>query len=650
MDKKDSLLVAVGRRISRLRKERGITLSGLAKVAGISKSTLSTIESGDANPTISTLWAIADALNVPFGELLPEEFKEVDESGITVRLIERSEGEPKIEVYKMILSPKSVRRANPHQKGVIEKVLVVSGSMLTGPVSSPKLLKAGEEMEFKADVPHVYMAMDEGATAIITIKYPLLEDSYNQYDIIKPFPENDVEWDGLKSLLSRLSEESLLGIPVFRIELHGGYTRDDLRKLKDILYSLKVKNLKPHLIEDNHRVLIYLFSTFPGTFRSFDSVSLNDKKFHEAVKILKLSNKQKLSEDEFKYLQDLTSDSSFLLSVLASEVLLIHAYPTIPNIILKLYEKDVKIFYKPKTSFEERINVGLYNAFEPLHPGYARQALFIAYIVRKYFGDEKIQALDVGTGPGHHLKMLYELVPYLSVLCVENSPKAIEYLKNNLKGFNFGYILEDFLEFKYYDKKVPLIISVGSSHHMNTLFFLEKSYDLLENGGILIVSDEFISPYHDRLERARNIISHHTKYMLETLVEIPENANLTDEERRLVKLLSRNIPLISYLAEIGEVRTAMSYAFQLFRDLNRILIPPKISHPFISYYIFQYLELSAMIAGLDYEVERKTYPERFKSLAEETGFSLLHHTRIYATHGANEMDAGTHIFALKKEG
>ncbi len=422
MDKKDSLLVAVGRRISRLRKERGITLSELAKIAGISKSTLSAIESGDANPTISTLWAIADALNVPFGELLPEEFKEVDESGITVRLIERS-SIPKIEVYKMILKPRSVRRANPHQKGVIEKVFVVNGSMLTGLLSSPKLLKAGEEMEFRADVPHIYMAMDEGATAIITIKYPLLEDFYSQYDVIKPFPENDVEWDGLKSLLSRLSEECLLGISAFRIELHGGYTKDDLRKLKDILYSLKVKNLKPYLIEDNHRVLIYLFNISPGVFRSFDLVSLNDL-FREAVKILKLSNKQKLAKDEFKYLQNLTSSSSFLLSVLASEALLIHGHPTIPKIILELYEKDVKIFYKPKTSFEERINVGLYNAFEPLHPGYARQALFIAYIVRKYFGDEKIQALDVGCG--HHLKMLYELLPNLSVLCVENNQKAIE--------------------------------------------------------------------------------------------------------------------------------------------------------------------------------------------------------------------------------
>ena len=641
MNEKDNLLIAVGRRISRLRKEKGFTLSRLAEIAGISKSTLSAIESGDVNPTISTLWAIADALNVPFGELLPEEFKEVDESGITVRLIERSEGEPKIEVYKMILSPKSVRIANPHQKGVIEKVLVVNGSMLAGSVSSPKLLKAGEEMEFGADVPHIYMAMDDGATAIVTIKYPLLEDFYSRYDIVKPFPKNDIEWDGLKSLLRRLSEESLLGIPVFRIELHGDHTEDDLRKLKDILHSLRVKNLKHCLVEDDRRVSIYIFNIFPK-IEIFDIGGLNDEKFREAIRVLKLSKKRKLSEDEFKYLQNLADGSSFLLSVLASEALLIHARPTIPKTILELYERDVKMFYIPKTTLKERINVGLYNAFEPLHPGYARQALFIAYFIKRYFKNNKIHALDVGTGSGHHLRMLYELIPNLSLMCIENSPKAVEYLED------FNYVLEDFLKFEY-DKEVSLIISVGASHRMNLPIFLQKSHDLLEENGILIVSDEFVSPYNDRTERAGNIISHHTKYMLETLAEIPEDADLTDEERKMVDLLSRNIPLISYLAEIGEVRTAISYAFQLFRDLSKISIPSRFSHPLVSYYVFQYLELSEMVAGLDYEVERKTYADRFKSLAEETGFSLLHHTRIYATHGAGDMDAGTHVFVLKKE-
>ncbi len=161
----------IGEKISKLRKEKGISLSKLAELAKISKSTLSSIESGNANPTISTLWAIADALNVPFGELLPKEFNEVDESGITVKLIEQSEGKPKIEVYLMKLEPNSVREAKPHKKGVIEKVLVIKGKMVVGSKSSPKCLKVGEEIEFCGDVPHIYKALDEEVSAIVVLYY-----------------------------------------------------------------------------------------------------------------------------------------------------------------------------------------------------------------------------------------------------------------------------------------------------------------------------------------------------------------------------------------------------------------------------------------------------------------------------------------------
>ncbi|MFU8652454.1 helix-turn-helix domain-containing protein [Methanotorris formicicus] len=160
----------IGKRISKLRKEKGISLSKLAELAKISKSTLSSIESGNANPTISTLWAIGDALNVPFGELLPKEFNEVDESGITVKLIEQSENK-KIEVYLMKLKANSVREAKPHKKGVIERVLVVKGEMIVGSKSSPKHLKVGEEIEFCGDVPHIYKALNKEVSAVVVIIY-----------------------------------------------------------------------------------------------------------------------------------------------------------------------------------------------------------------------------------------------------------------------------------------------------------------------------------------------------------------------------------------------------------------------------------------------------------------------------------------------
>ncbi|WP_344749798.1 helix-turn-helix transcriptional regulator [Streptosporangium vulgare] len=49
-----------------LREERGISLSALARAAGVGKATLSGLENGTRNPTLDTLWAITTELGVPW--------------------------------------------------------------------------------------------------------------------------------------------------------------------------------------------------------------------------------------------------------------------------------------------------------------------------------------------------------------------------------------------------------------------------------------------------------------------------------------------------------------------------------------------------------------------------------------------------------
>ena len=58
--------------LRRLRIARRLSLSELARATGMSKATLSSVESGRSNPTIETLAALAGALRVSLGELLEE--------------------------------------------------------------------------------------------------------------------------------------------------------------------------------------------------------------------------------------------------------------------------------------------------------------------------------------------------------------------------------------------------------------------------------------------------------------------------------------------------------------------------------------------------------------------------------------------------
>ena len=55
----------VAANIRTLRARQGLSMGQLAARAGMSKGTLSKLESGDGNPTLDTLAALASALSVP---------------------------------------------------------------------------------------------------------------------------------------------------------------------------------------------------------------------------------------------------------------------------------------------------------------------------------------------------------------------------------------------------------------------------------------------------------------------------------------------------------------------------------------------------------------------------------------------------------
>ncbi|MEX1177833.1 MAG: helix-turn-helix domain-containing protein [Nitriliruptor sp.] len=168
------------------RDRDGRSLAELAAAAGIGKSTLHAIEAGDANPSIETIWALARALDVPFGELL-------DPPGPAVRVVRAGEG-PRIEAaegagmvahlvattargartewYVLDLAAGPSRVADGHGQGTIEHVLVVSGRLRVGPADDPVELAPGDLATFPGDVSHRYDALDEGTRVLLLLEYP----------------------------------------------------------------------------------------------------------------------------------------------------------------------------------------------------------------------------------------------------------------------------------------------------------------------------------------------------------------------------------------------------------------------------------------------------------------------------------------------
>lgn len=165
---------AVGARIATLRSEKGMSLSALARAAGIGKGSLSELESGQRNPTLDTLYAIAGPLGVPLTALLGEE-SGTEGAGpyLSARLlhVEHHPDGATTEVFWLQVRAGGTRVSPAHGPGVVEHMRVVRGHVIAGPRGAERGAGPGESLQWVSDAEHTYRSND-GALAILTIDSP----------------------------------------------------------------------------------------------------------------------------------------------------------------------------------------------------------------------------------------------------------------------------------------------------------------------------------------------------------------------------------------------------------------------------------------------------------------------------------------------
>ena len=168
-----------GLRIRRLRTERGLSLSELARRAGIGKATLSGLETGTRNPTAETLYAIAGQLAVPLAALLstPDAAPTVEGEAVSATLLEVfRDGAVSTELYRLTIHPGAVQISPAHAPGVVEYLTVFSGTARVGPVAAIRVVTAGEHASWVSDGPHSYAAIgSEPVEASLLIRHPLTD-------------------------------------------------------------------------------------------------------------------------------------------------------------------------------------------------------------------------------------------------------------------------------------------------------------------------------------------------------------------------------------------------------------------------------------------------------------------------------------------
>lgn len=167
----------LGPAVQKERKRKGLTLEQLALRSGVSKSMLSQIERGEANPTFAVVWSLTQALEIEFSELiggsssLRQAVQIEVTSGMHTPRIQSADGlchlkilgPPKLagqtEWYELEIHPGGKLDSDPHTLGTYEHFTSLEGEFEIQSGTETVVLKAGETARYPADLPHSIASM-----------------------------------------------------------------------------------------------------------------------------------------------------------------------------------------------------------------------------------------------------------------------------------------------------------------------------------------------------------------------------------------------------------------------------------------------------------------------------------------------------------
>ena len=174
-------------RVRDLRKKRGWTLDEMSAACGVSRSMLSEVERGRANPTLAVAYRIGQAFGMSLGELVqspsvshPIDVIRADDRNYqfrndcqcSIRTLSPLNLEKSVEFYELTLHPDGALRSSPHFEGARELLTVQRGCVAVTSAGDTVELRTGDSAHYRADVPHaIENRSDEPSVLFLVVTY-----------------------------------------------------------------------------------------------------------------------------------------------------------------------------------------------------------------------------------------------------------------------------------------------------------------------------------------------------------------------------------------------------------------------------------------------------------------------------------------------
>lgn len=180
----ESATSQVPAQVRKLRRAKSWTLEELAAISGVSRSMLSQIERGEANPTLAVAFRIARAFGVSLDDLVTtppyEGIIEVvrgddatytfrDEPGHRIRTLSPLHLEKDLEFYEIVLGAGRSMPSSAHVPGAREFLAVRCGSVRVTSGAGAELLQAGDAAYYPADVDHEIASLGPGEAELFLV-------------------------------------------------------------------------------------------------------------------------------------------------------------------------------------------------------------------------------------------------------------------------------------------------------------------------------------------------------------------------------------------------------------------------------------------------------------------------------------------------
>lgn len=178
----------LGTFVRRARKERSLTLEQLSERSGVSRSMLSAIERGTANPTFSIVWALAQALGLDLAAFdgsasRDEPIEHLHHYSTPMRrsadgkcelyMLSPQRTSLPVEWHHLRMQPGGSLDSRAHAHGTFEHLTCLSGALAVTVDDRTVRAEAGDTLRYRSDRAHRIDNLAEGETqALLLVAQP----------------------------------------------------------------------------------------------------------------------------------------------------------------------------------------------------------------------------------------------------------------------------------------------------------------------------------------------------------------------------------------------------------------------------------------------------------------------------------------------